>query len=584
MKKILRKPLFYLLPLLAVTYLVTISARLDISDLKLIKNDTIENIKLPYSSHEIQNNEIFLISFNLFVKNKIARLSINPDDCIQEIFINGKKFPLDGMTNLCDYGRGVKFDFSKYVSDGLNHFEIRIKNSYGGPGGVRINMSNNGFKDISSIHYIFVLLLLLSIALILKKMKFKFIATSIILLGIIVRLILYTYTGPEENAYDTHGHLNYIRIISEEKRLPQANECWQCYQPPLYYIAFAVVKNIADRYEPNITNRIMQQGNLLLSFVCVILGVTLILNLFGNNMGAYLAALVSILWPGFVLAAPRISNDIPFYLGALLCMLFALRYWRTHKNSDMLFASIGAAIALTAKSNGLIILAAWIIIYILSAARSFNTGSLRILFASILIIVLSIGFSHHKMIINNFGGKNVELVGNISGLPDGLKVNNTAGNYLYFDLQDYLLESYVDPFQDKGGRQYFWNYALKTSLFGDFKLWDSNIGRTLATALSILALLIFIFALWGIIHVNIKDFPPMIFTVFLFIALICYRAIYPYSCSNDFRFIFPVLFPLVYFSVRGVQILVNSRLRKLSYMIFVAFAGLSLLFTVGRWF
>jgi len=585
MKKILREPLFYLLPLLAVIYLVIISARLDISDLNITRGNKTERIKLQFSSSDIQDNESFLITFNLFVRNRAAKLGIVPDDCIQEVLINGKKLPLNGIKNLCGHGgKEVELDFSKYIQKDLNHIEIRIINSGGGPGGARITTSHDGFKGLYLIHYVFALLFLFSVAVILRKLKFKFIALSIILLGIAVRLILYTYTGPMKNAYDAYGHLEYIQIISEEKRLPSNNECFQCYQPSFYYISFAVLKNVIDRYNPVITNRILQQCNLLLSFACVIFGVALILNLFGNKIGAYLAALVSVLWPGFVLAAPRISNDVLFYFGAMFCMLFAQRYWRANKNSDMLLASIGASIALLAKSNGLVILAAWVIIYIFSCIRSLKAGSLRVVLVSAFIILLSFGISSQRMIVDVFKGRKAELVTNIAGLPDNLKVKNEAGNYLYFDLQDYLNEPYVDPFNDKGGRQYFWNYAFKTSLFGDFKLWNSNVGHILATLLSVLALLIFILALWSIIHVKFKDFPQTVFAVLLFAALICYRITYPYACSNDFRYIFPVLFPVAYFSVQGVQILQNSRLRMLSYTAMLAFAALSFLFIVWQGF
>ncbi|MCL2259768.1 MAG: hypothetical protein FWC15_00265 [Fibromonadales bacterium] len=581
MKRILREPLLYLLPLLALIYII-IAPRMDISDIKSTRGSSTENIKLPYSA-EMPQGEIFYISFNLLNKNNSVKLNIIPDNCIQEILINGEKFPLDGIDGICDYHKGVHFDFSKYVKKGMNHFEFRMQN-HTGPGGMRIGMPYTGARSLSFAHYVFALLLLLAIALILRKFEFKFVAISIILLGILARLIVYTYTGPAQNSYDTYGHLDYIQIIAEEKRLPKGNECWQCYQPPLYYIAFAVVKNAADWYEPSLTNRIMQQCNLLLSFMCVAFGVALILNLLGNNTRAHLIATVSVLWPGFALVAPHISNDILFYTTSLFCMLFAQRYWRTHKSSDMLLASIGAAIALAAKSNGLVILAAWAIIYIACAMRSLKIGSLRALLASVLIVALSIGLSHHKMVVNLFVNKNLNLVDNIGGMPDFLKVENKAGNYLYFDLKDYLLTPYADPYNDKGGRHYFWNYALKTSLFGEYKQWDSPVGHIFATALSVLALLIFIFALWGVMHARFKDFPPMIFAIFLFAALIYFRISYPYTSSGCFRYIYPAVFPLVYFSVCGVQILEKPRMRRFSYAAIVAFFCLSFLFILGMWF
>jgi len=573
----------YLLLLLAVLYLIVIPARMEISDIKITRNDKTENIKLPYSI-DMAKDEVFFISYNLSIKDKkTAKFKIIPDDCIQEILINGEKFPLDSIKGLCDYSKGAYFDFSKYVQEGLNRFEFRIKNT-GGLGGLQVKMLYEaGFKSISLMHYVFTLLLLFYIALILRKFKFKFIAIFIILLGIIARLIVYTYTGPMQNPYDVEAHLEYIQIISEEKRIPKSNEGWSTFHPPLYYVVSAAIKNIADRYDPNFTNRILQQESLLISFACVIFGVALILNLFGNGYVAYLAALVSVLWPGFVFAAPRIGNDILFYFGALLCMLFVQRYWRLHKNSDMLLASIGASIALAAKSTGFVILGVWIIVYILNALRFLKIGSLRILFASVFIIILFAGLSNYRAIINVFDGKKMELIGNSDGLHSGLRVQNNIGNYLYFDLKDYLLFPYTNAWNDNGGRQYFWNYAFKSSLslYKEISLMNYPMGRILATALNIFALVIFTLALWGIIHLKFRDFPSMLFVVFLFAALIYFRANYPYSCSNEFRYIFPALFPLVYFSIRGTQILSNSRLRILSYSSMLIFSILSFVFVIS---
>jgi hypothetical protein len=581
MKKILHEPLLYMLPLLAVLYLITIPAKTEISNVKATRNDRTEDVELPYSAN-MDNDEIFFVSYDLEIKDKkTAKFNVIPDDCLQEVLINGKNFPLDGVKGLCDYTSGVYLDFSEYVNEGTNHFIFRILNN-GGPGSLRVEISNDGFKSLFLIHYVFALFFLLCTAFILRKLKFRLIAISIILLGIIVRLVLYTYTAPMEYSYDVGGHLEYMKLISEEKRLPKDNECWSCYHPPLYYATFAVIKNIADRYDSSLTERILQQATLLLSFASIILGVALILNLFGNGRIAYLAALVSVLWPGFVIAAPRIGNDSLFYFGALFCMLFVQRYWRLHKNSDILLASIGASIALAAKATGFIVLGVWVIIYVLGAIRYLKIGSLKTLLASTFIIILFIGFSNYRAVVNILDKKETALVGNSSGLNSALRVDNRIGNYLYFDLQDYTLEPYASAWHDKGGRQYYWNYSLKTSLFGEFRFWNSPAGYVYATILSLLALLIFVLTLWGIIHSKFKDLPPLLFMIFLFAGHIYLRFTVPYACSNDFRYIFPVLFPLVYFSVRGVQILENSRLRKLSYISMLAFCALSFAFIVGQ--
>ncbi|MDR0516067.1 MAG: glycosyltransferase family 39 protein [Fibromonadaceae bacterium] len=169
MKNILREPLLYLLPLLIALFLVIVFIHPKISDVKLTRNNVTENVKLPYTIN-MHHNEVFFASFNLTLRNKTAKFNIIPDDCIQEILINGKKFPLAGIQGLCDCDKGANFDFSEYVHKGVNHFEVRIINSGGGPAGFNIK-AYGGIKQFSMIHYIAALLSLVSIVLIIIKFK-----------------------------------------------------------------------------------------------------------------------------------------------------------------------------------------------------------------------------------------------------------------------------------------------------------------------------------------------------------------------------------------------------------------------------
>jgi len=169
MKKLFREPLFYLLPLLAVLYFIIISPRMEILDVKITRGGKTENIKFPYSV-EMAENEVFLISYNLLIKDKkTAKFNVIPDDCIQEILINGKIFPLDGVDGLCNYLTGAYIDFSKYVKEGLNKFEIRILN-YNGAGGFRVEVPYSTFKSITLVQYVFVALFLVFIIFILRKL------------------------------------------------------------------------------------------------------------------------------------------------------------------------------------------------------------------------------------------------------------------------------------------------------------------------------------------------------------------------------------------------------------------------------
>jgi len=167
-KNVLNKPLFYLLLLFTfLCFMIIPSARLEISNIKVTRQGKTESARLPYSA-DMASNEVFIISYDLLVKDrKNVKFNVIPNNCIQEILINDEKFPLDNIQGLCNYSVGVRLDFSKYVREGLNHFEFHIVN-ISGTGGLWVEIPYDIFKSLSLLQYAFVIIFLLSIVLILK--------------------------------------------------------------------------------------------------------------------------------------------------------------------------------------------------------------------------------------------------------------------------------------------------------------------------------------------------------------------------------------------------------------------------------
>jgi Gpi18-like mannosyltransferase len=163
---VLRDPLFFLLPLLAVIYLVAVPVHQEISDITVIKNGNIENIRFPYTV-DMEKDEVFYVSFILDTKKqKTVKLNIIPDDCLQEVLINGEKFSLEGIKGLCSTSRGAHFDFSEHTVDGLNIFALTVINSGGGPAGLNVII-----KQFSLTYWIFALLSLAYFSLILWRLR-----------------------------------------------------------------------------------------------------------------------------------------------------------------------------------------------------------------------------------------------------------------------------------------------------------------------------------------------------------------------------------------------------------------------------
>ena len=136
-----------------------------------------------------------------------------------------------------------------------------------------------------------------------------------------------------------------------------------------------------------------------------------------------------------------------------------------------------------------------------------------------------------------------DVVGNAGGNDNSVLVRNNPGNFLFFDLRTFLTQPYTDPWHDELGRQFFWNYLAKTSLFGEFKLLETPKGLWLASIISACFVAFVGFGLRGFWKSRWDKVQVVIAAqAFLFFAaMIALRLKYPFSCSNDFRYIVPVL-------------------------------------------
>jgi len=166
-KKYLREPLLYLLPLLALAWFWLVPEKLNISDAVLTVDGQSYAESLPLSTNKIREHSIFLISFNINIKNnKNFVYNFHPDDCILSIEINGKAFPQEMVKEPCAYRDGTQIDLSEYTQKGLNRIEFQMKNN-GGPGGLRIeNPISVMFR-----YLLFFALLLMVFVFVLKKFK-----------------------------------------------------------------------------------------------------------------------------------------------------------------------------------------------------------------------------------------------------------------------------------------------------------------------------------------------------------------------------------------------------------------------------
>jgi len=118
----------------------------------------------------------------------------------------------------------------------------------------------------------------------------------------------------------------------------------------------------------------------------------------------------------------------------------------------------------------------------------------------------------------------------------------------------------MSPWDDAVGRTNFWNYLLRTSLTGEFSFAGSKVTTVIAYLWGSLLLALFALALargWPkSMRAAYRQSPWVLLAFFWVASLMVLRIKLPFACSNDFRYIWPVLVPaLVWFARSGTAAL-----------------------------
>jgi len=171
-KKFLREPLCYLFLLLAFTTIWLIPAKFSINNVTLTTDENkLQNIELPFFE-DFSRGKILNIAFDLELNKTHLSWLYNfvPDDCLEEIKINGRAVPLAGSDRGCNYMReGVVLDLSGYLVSGSNHIECKVSNAGGGLAGLGLNISQKQWVKL--VHLLSIALFFLIVFLIFRKYK-----------------------------------------------------------------------------------------------------------------------------------------------------------------------------------------------------------------------------------------------------------------------------------------------------------------------------------------------------------------------------------------------------------------------------
>jgi len=523
-------------------------------------NNVGKNVFLP---HSINDKTGVVYSYDSVIYSSAfssSYLRIVPDDCLKKLIVNEKIIRIDNIENICNWKSGFVINLESYLKSGENKlsFYVELKDSIGGLNIIPIQDRHSiAYRTASLIMMISLSILVFSVV---RFFGFSNEISLLMVLGTLLRVIYLSYTDFDTRTYDvtlSSGHLDYIKMIANNYILPNPTQGWEYHQPPLYYIVAALFYKFGTLVT-FINELVLLQILSLIQFSVFLFYSLKILSLsIYNKKILFFVSIIIIFWPSGIIHSIRLGNDVMFYMLFAISSYYTI-LWRQQK-IKLFWALLFASLALITKSNGIILFAVIGSLLLLELYSHREYKKFFIDFRNIMIffiIAFLINFADNIYYALQDNSKDWLVSNVINTINSKLFVNNNLENYIYFDFKTYFVEPYIDTWNDKYGRQYFWNFLFKSSLFAEF-FFDNNFQITVASLIGFLSFGIFAYIIMGILlikKVTSENYAIYLLILFFSIfALLVYRIKIPVSCNTDFRYILPVLIPMSYFYALSLE-------------------------------
>lgn len=480
-----------------------------------------------------------------------TQFRIIPDNQITRMIVNDQQVDLSHIPAeaLHDYLHGFELNLREYLQSGKNHLSIVFVNT-GGPGKMAVSPVMPVVPKF--LYFLGFALIAATIGLLLRVSLVQYTVT---LVALILMVVYWGKTDWDERAHDVFGdtgHIGYVEYILDKERLPLPNEGWTFYHPPAYYLSATVIAKWADWIDAD-RKVLLQAYSVFLWLVFLLASLSVIRFLTRNAPGLLLPATVSLaLWPSTIIHGLRIGNDVAFYAASGLAFLGLMHWWQTDKRRFLLMAAFFTLLSLLVKSNGIIIGACLFlsVVYKFLTTHEREAQIRKIIDGAIVGIFIGLGicasfavriYYYLKGDINNW------LISNANTLHIKLKVPADIKAFIPLDVPTFITSPFMSSWEDEQGRYNFWNFLLRSALTGEF----SFAGVVPAVVAVIWGILLIV--LLGRSLLSLRDarmlskttwdqwLPLALLISLSLLSLIIFRIILPYACSNDFRYILPIL-------------------------------------------
>ncbi len=438
-----------------------------------------------------------------------------------------------------------------------------------------VNIGRGEYAKALALFLVIALIVVFGFLVYKRKVDSKVIIFFMILIAFAVRLGYILYTEGTSRQYDTFpldsnaGHYHYATYIYENGKLPD-NNSYQFYHPPLNAFVQAVFMHIFYWLFTFINEHMLfvtggtglDVSTTALFSACQTLSLiqTVVITVYASkifrelnlNRGFSLLGLAFVIFfPRFNQLSGQLNNDLPAITFAIVSVYYAIRFYndQTIYNTVMLALSVGLAIM--AKLNGAMICVPIAVLMLIILFKEIFKGESKKSFALIgkyaLFVVicapLALWFQIYAGVRfdQSFGYVFPYLNGQLS-----------VAEHTFFER--FFLPSFStifnSPFANAWDDYNLFDYTVKSSMFGEFGMWNGTAFAVLAVILHYVLIILFVTLLvfWFIHKKKAGEKVFDLRTILFFSMIACYSLLQfyfnlkmPYGCTMDFRYIVPIV-------------------------------------------
>lgn len=393
----------------------------------------------------------------------------------------------------------------------------------------------------------------------------------IIAFGVLSRICIFAFSPPT-NAYDDHLEaVSKTMVAFESYKRVKPWECWQCYQPPLYYWTSSGIVSFASTVLSDVGSWKSVQALSLLASIGTLLLTALALRIVlpkpEQLPAVYACAAIMAIMPRAIFSSAMATNDafLEFTVATALVGYLLLVRGEKRARIGMLLVSIGTVAACWTKQSGLVLLVPLAGLLVATLAGVWRppaqlTRTTIVVAASLALVVASLDELWRFHQSEFFLVSNQQYFAYAINQAPGSISRISFFDFRFFELmQDVFMSSTtIDSFWTELTARFWFDYERRFFPINEYSL---SIGRVIYLAGVPLTLYVLYFKIVGLTmrpH-DLKRLALLLFSLAFLAAPILQTLRLPYYSSMKAVFVLPGLPAILCLAALGAATSVASR-------------------------